>query len=117
MIGHHKNVFLAILTLMFFATIMPNILKYIQILLKFLLPAHIYKQFFDKPNLIYAIALIKKIRSEDLAFVIPSAGIISDIPKTMIFVDLIDEAIEIVKYLWSKLSKHIKKIKQPNIII
>lgn len=78
---------------------MPNIFEYMQILLKLLLSARIYKQFFNRPNLIYIVGPIKKTGFKDLAFVILSAGAIFNIPQTIIFVKSIDKVIEIVKNL------------------
>lgn len=91
--------FLAVPILILFATVMPNIFKYMWILLKLLLPVCIYRQPFNKPNLIYTIVPIKKVGFEDLIFVISSTNTIFDISKTMIFINLIDETTEMVKYL------------------
>lgn len=102
---------------MFSIIITPNIHDYIQILLKLSSPAYIYRQPLDKPNLKYMVALIWKVGFKDLVFVIPSTSTISDISKTMIFVDSIDETIEMVKYLWSRLSKRIRRIRQLEVII
>lgn len=44
-------------------------------------------------------SLIRKLRYKDLAFLISNKRAIGEIPKTMIFVDLIDDAIKIAKYL------------------
>ena len=82
-----------------------------EVLLKLLAPSCIYKQLLGKLNLIYTVTLISKAGFEDLAFVIPSAGTVFNISKIIIFVDLIDKAIEMVKYLQSKLFKHIKTLK------
>lgn len=93
------------------ATITSNVLKYMQILLKLLALSCISKQLFNRPNLIYKVVPIRKAGFQNLAFIIPSAGAIFNIIKTMIFIDLIDEVSEIVKYLRSRLSKCIKTIK------
>lgn len=69
------------------------------VLLKLLVLSYIYKQLFNKSNLIYMIVLIKKAGFKDLVFVIPSVGAIFNIFKTMIFIDFINEIIKMVKYL------------------
>lgn len=117
MIGHLKDVFSAIPTLMLSATVTPNVFEYMRVSLKLPAPSRIYRQPLDRPNLTYTVAPIRKAGFEDLAFIIPSAGTVSDIPKTMIFVDSIDEATEMVKYLRSKLFKRIKTLRRPLEII
>ncbi len=49
---------------------------------------------------------------EDLAFLVPSGGAIGEILKTMIFVDLIDDAIKMAKYLRSRLPESIRNDKK-----
>ena len=88
-----------------------------QILLKLLVLSHIYKKFFNRPNLIYTIALISSANFKDLIFVISSASTIYNIPKIMICINSINKTIEIVKYLRSRLSKYVKRIEQPDMII
>lgn len=66
-----------------------------------------YRQPLDKPNPIYTVALIRTVGLRNLAFIIPSTSIISNISKTMMFIDLIDENTEIIQYLWLRLSKRI----------
>lgn len=63
------------------------------------------------------IALIRKTGFKNCVLVIPRPSAISNIPKTMIFIDLIDKTTEMVKYLQSRLSKHIRMIKQSDMII
>ena len=87
-------------------TVMSNIFKYIQILLKLLILSHIYKEPLNKPNLIYIMALIRKTNFKNLIFVISSTRIIYNMPKIMICINSINEIIEIVKYLRSRLSKY-----------
>lgn len=117
MIGYLKDVLPTFLILMLSITVTPTLFEYMQILLKFPPPARIYRQPLNRPNLTYVVAPIRKARFENLAFIIPSAGTISDISKTMIFIDSIDEFIEMVKYLRSKFSKRIRRIKQSDVII
>lgn len=117
MIGYLKDVFLNILTLISFATITPNVLEYIRVSLKLSPPSHIYRQPLDQLNLIYMVAPIRKPRFEDLAFTIISGGAVGNIPKTMIFVDSIDEAVAMTKFLPSRLPEHIKDIGRVDQII
>lgn len=99
MLGHLKDVFPSIPTLLISARIILNILKYIRVLLKLSPPLRIYRQLLDRPNLVSIMNLICKPGYEDLAFLVPSGGTIGKISKTMIFVDLIDNAIKMAKYL------------------
>ena len=73
--------------LIYFAIVTSNILEYIKMLLKLLSPVSIYKQPFDRPNLIYMIISIRKVRFKDIVFIILSASTIFNISKTMIFVN------------------------------
>lgn len=98
MIGHLKNIFLALSTLIVSTTVMPNVLEYMQILLKLSLPACIYRQLLDKPNLTYMVVLIRKTGFEDHVLIILSTGIISNNLKTMIFVNSIDKVTKMVTY-------------------
>ena len=45
---------------------------------------------------------------KDLAFLVPSGGAIGEIPKIIKFVDLIDDAIKMVKYLRLRLPESIR---------
>lgn len=103
--------------LMLSSIIMPNVVKYMQVLLKVPLPSRIYKQPLDTPNLIYTVALIRKTWVKDLVLVVLSASTVSNILKIMIFVDLIDKATEMVKYLQSNPFKRIKTLRGPLEII
>lgn len=98
-LSHLKDVFPFILTLLISTTIILNILEYIRILLKLSLLIRIYRQPFDWLNLAYIVSLFQKPRYENLVFLVPSRGAIGEIPKTIIFVDLINNAIKMVKYL------------------
>lgn len=103
MIGYLKDIFSNIPILILLATITPNVLEYIYISLKLFPLLCIYKRSLNQSNLIYIVLLIKKPGFEDLAFAIPSSGAVRNIPKTMIFVNLIDNAVAITKYLHLKL--------------
>lgn len=95
-------------TLILSATITPNILDYIRVSLKLPAPLRIYRQPLDRPNLSYIVSPIRKSGFQDLAFLIPTLGSIADIPKTMIFVHKIDDAMELRKYLRSRLPERIQ---------
>ena len=117
MIGHLKDVFPTVPTLMLSATITPNVLEYIRVSLKLPSPLRIYRQPLDRPNLTYMVTPIRNPGFEDLAFVIPRGGAVADIPKTMIFVDSIDKAVQMTKYLRSRLSERIRTTSRPDEII
>ncbi len=109
MLGHLKDIFLTILIYLLSATVTPNILEYIRVSLKLSLPSRIYRQILDHSNLTYIVSLIRKTRFKDLDFFILSRGTVSEIPKTIIFVDKIDNAIQMAKHLRSRLPKRIRK--------
>ncbi len=118
MLGHLKDVFPSIPTILISAMVTSNILKYIRVLLKLSPPLQIYRQSLDRLNLAYIVSLIHKPGYEDLAFPVLSGGAIGKIPKTMIFVDLIDDTIKMAKYLRSRLLESIRNDgKKANVII
>lgn len=108
MLGHLKDVFPTIPMVLLSATITPNILEYIRVSLKLSPPSRIYRQPLDRPNLTYIVSPIRQAGFKDLDFLIPSGGAVGEIPKTMIFVDKIDDAVEMAKYLRSRLPKRIR---------
>lgn len=99
------------------ATVTSNILEYIRISLKLSLLLQIYRQLFDCPNLMYIVSLLRKIRFKDLDFLISSGGTVGKIPKIIIFMDKINNTIQMAKYLRSRFSEHIWRKKHPNQII
>ena len=118
MLSHLKDVFLSIPTLLLSATVILNILEYIRVLLKLFPPSRIYRQPLDRPNLTYIVSSICKPRFKNLDFLVPSEGAIGNIPKTMIFVDLINKAEKMAKHLQSRLSERVQnKKKQAEVII
>lgn len=76
-----------------------------------------YRQLLDQPNLIYIGSPIYKTGFQDLDFLILSRGAIGKILKTMIFMDKIDDNIQIVKYLYLRLYERIRREICPNHII
>lgn len=109
--------FSLVLTLILFAIITLNILEYIRILLKLSPLLQIYWQPFDWPNLTYIVSQIRKNNFKDLVFLLSSAGTIKKSLKTMIFVDKIDDIIEMAKYLQSRFSECIWSILRVDNII
>ena len=99
MLSHLKDVFPTILIVLLSAMVTSNILEYIQVLLKLFLPLRIYRQLLDCPNLIYIVSLIRQAGFKDLDFFISSEGAVGKIPKTRIFIDKIDNTVEMAKYL------------------
>ena len=93
------------------ATITRNVLEYIRATLHLHTPVHLYKRILDRPNITYMVQEIKKKRFQELDILLPSGEVVAvasvqDIPKTMIFVDKIDEGILIAEYLQLLLPQH-----------
>lgn len=101
MLGYLKDKFPTILMVLLSAMVTSNILEYIRVLLKLFPPLRIYRQPFNCLNLMYIVSLIRKASFKNLDFFIPNRGAIGKIPKTMIFIDKIDNAIEMAKHLRS----------------
>lgn len=108
MLGHLKDMFLSIPTLLMSAIITLKNFKYIRVLFKLFSLLQIYRQPLDRHNQAYIVNLIRKPGYKDLAFLVPSGKTISKISKTVIFVDLIDEPIKMTKYLQLRLSELIQ---------
>lgn len=117
MLGYLKDIFSSILILLLSAIVIPNIFKYIQVLLKLSLPLQIYRQSLDWPNLIYIVSLVCKSRFKYLDFFVSNRGAIGNIPKTIIFVDLINKATKITKELQLRLFEWIQNNKKQTEII
>lgn len=107
MLKYLKDIFSTILVFLLSSTVIPNILEYIQISSKFFLPLQIYEQLLDYPKLTYIVSPIHKSKFKDLNFFISSKDIVNKIPKIMIFVNKINNNLEIAKYLYSRLFEHI----------
>lgn len=93
MLDYLKDVFPTTPIVLLSATVIPNIFKYVRISLKLSPSSRIYRQPLDSPNLTYIVIPICKGGFNDLDFFIPDGGAIGKIPKTIIFVDKIDNAI------------------------
>ncbi len=74
MLGHLKDVFFKVPTLIMSATITPNILDYIRVSLKLPPPSRINRLPLDRPNLKYMVCPIRKPGFRDLAFLVPKDG-------------------------------------------
>lgn len=107
MFEHLKNIFSTILICLLSATVILNILKYIWVSPKLFLLSQIYRQPFNQSNLIYIVSLLHKIGFKDLDFFISSENAVHKILKTMIFVDKIDNVIQIIKHLHLRLLEYI----------
>ncbi len=65
----------------------------------------------------YIVSPIRKTGFKNLDFVIPNGSAVGKIPKIMIFVHKIDDIIQMVKHLQSKLPWRIQREERPNHII
>ena len=93
MLGYLKDVFLTTLMVLLSAMVTLNILEYIRVSPKLSPPSQIYRQLLDRPNLVYIVSPIRKNRFKNLDFLIPDGGAIDETPKTMIFMNKIDDTI------------------------
>ena len=99
------------------ATMTINILKYVRKTLNLKTPVRLYQRPLDRPNITYTVAPITSSGFEDLNFLVPSKiGGISNIEKTMIFVDSVEKGIALGKYLRFLLPNNLKD-RGENIII
>lgn len=76
-------------------TLAPNVLGYIREFLYLYTLTCLYKQSLDYPNIGQIVNTITKLGFEDLGFLILKAGLI---PKIMVFVDKIDDAIALAAH-------------------
>lgn len=79
------------LLLVLSAKITLMVLKYIYKLLKLKPPVQFYYKLLDRPNIMYIIKEILKLKYEDLLFPITNKNRASTIPKTIYFVDNIED--------------------------
>ncbi|WP_375449210.1 C-terminal helicase domain-containing protein [uncultured Nostoc sp.] len=73
--------------------------------------------FYNQPNLKYMVCPIRKSGFQDLAFLVPKDGPVGLIPKTMVFVNKIEDAIRLERYLRSRLPDRVRNGKQAFVII
>lgn len=114
-LGHLKDVFPVLPTLILSATVTPSILEYIRVSLKISGPSRIHRESLDRLNFTYMVMPIQKPKYNELAFLVRS-GPVGNIPKTLIYVN-IDEAGDIVKFLKTKLSERIRDSEDVNVVI
>ena len=76
------------------AIIMRNILEYICESLYLQMLVYLYKQSMDWPNITCMMKKIKQKGFKEFNVLVPQTGGILDIPKTMIFVDKIEDEIK-----------------------
>lgn len=81
------------------ATITFNVLEYIRESLHLRIPVHLYKKTLDWPNITYMIKKIKQKGYGKLNILVSQIRGILDIPKTMIFINKIEDGITIADYL------------------
>lgn len=91
------------------ATITRNVLEYICESLHLRTPVQLYKQTLDRPNITYMVKEIKEKGFKELDLLVTQIGGISDIPKTMIFVDKIEDGVKMAQYLRSLLPESMRK--------
>ncbi len=77
-----------------FTTIMRNVLEYICESLHLQILVYLYKRTLDRPNSTYIVKEIKQKSFKKQDVLVPQIRGISDIPKTIIFVDKIDDGIK-----------------------
>ena len=82
------------------ATLAPNIIRYIEKSLYLHTQTRLYKQPIDRPIITQIVNPITKPRFKDLDFLISKAKLI---PKTMVFIDKIDDVIALATCLWNLL--------------
>lgn len=103
-----RSYFLNVLIVSLSATMTNNVLDYICTFLNLQSPVKLYKRSLDCLNITYSIAEIKKPGYKELDVFILFIGGLSAIPKTMIFVDSINEEMALTKYLHTKFSNNLK---------
>lgn len=104
-IGRLRMLFAHVPIIALSATITRNVLEYIRESLHLRAPVHLYKRTLDRPNIAYLVQEIKKPGYSELDILIPPHISALSIPKTMIFVDKIDEGINMAAYLRSLLDE------------
>ena len=103
-----KVVFPDVPVIALFATITKNVPEYICKSLLLRSPVHLYKRTLDRPNITYMVQEITKPGFSELDILLPQGGGVADVPKTMIFVDSINEGIRITTYLRSMLDESLR---------
>ena len=102
-VGTLKIVFADVPIIVLSATFTRNVLEYICQSLHLRSPVHLYKRTLDRPNITYMVQKITKPGFGELDALLFQEKGIADMPKTMIFVDSINEGVGITMYLCSML--------------
>ncbi len=98
-VGRLRAFFPDVLIMALSATIMRNILEYICKSLHLRMLVHLYKRTLDWPNITYMVKEIKQKGFKELDVLVSQTEGISDILKTMIFVDKIEDGLKMAQYL------------------
>lgn len=92
------------------ATLSPNVLEYVRKSLNMRDSVRLYTRPMGRPNIMQMIAKIKDPKEfYELAFLVSIASAVSAIPKTMVFVDNLDEGVTLANHLRNLLPAHMKK--------
>ena len=110
-IGNLRAIFADIPIIALSATITKNVLEYIRTSLHLRSPVHLYKRTLDRPNITYMVQEITKPGFGELDMLLSEGGGVADVPKTMVFVDSINEGIRITTYLRSILDESMRELK------
>ena len=110
-VGTLKIVFADVPIIVLSATFTRNVLEYVCQSLHLRSPVHLYKRTLDWPNITYMVQEITKPRFGKLDALLFQKRGIADMPKTMIFVDSINEGVGITTYLCSMLHRPMREFK------
>lgn len=90
--------------------ITKNVLECIRQSLLLQSPVHLYKKALDWPNIMYLVQKITKPGFSKLEILISQEKGPADLPKTMVFLDNINNSTNMVLYLWFLLLKSMQNI-------
>lgn len=88
------------LTLALLAMITSILLEYINKSLKFRTVIRLYQELLDRPRITYTVGEITKPKHKNLAFLVPDNRRAGVIPKTMIFVNNIEDVQRIAAHFF-----------------
>lgn len=91
------------------ATLALNVLGYLHATLHLHQRTKIYRVSIDRPNITSIVSTIRTPGFSALEWLAPAAGRASEIPKTMVFTDNINESQELVTYIRRKLPLHLQR--------
>lgn len=90
------------------ATMTRNVMEYIRTALNMRTPVRLYRRRLDRPNITYMVKEIQRPGFEELNFLIPQIGGAGAIPKTMLFMDSIEEGMDMAMHLRKLLPEHLR---------